>query len=211
MRKRAYLHSPFCEASISQDNRFLLLQFILKELFLSHSLCQTPNNKSLLCFQTFSPLNLSTLIESAPLDRIQEHVSLIPLAFPFKGVETGIFTHALSNTVTLLYNLGKSSILPETFSSQIANYLRQMFFLLEPFVEECKNDGSFLFFLLSNHKDISLLSHSKYLSSLLKKLHPQGLPFIQEYICDHFYKKGFAYLIPEIKSLVRQLKKSEVS
>lgn len=211
MRKRAYLHSPFSEATINQDNRSLLLQFILKELFLSHSLCQTSNEKPLLRLQTFSSLSLSTLTESAPLDRIQEHATLIPLAFPFKSVETEIFTHSLSNAVTLLYNLSKCSTPSETFSSQIANYLRQMFFLLEPFIEECKNDGSFLFFLLSNHKDISLLSHSKYLPSLLKKLHPEGLSFIQEYICDRFYKKGFAYLIPEIKSLVKQIKKSVTS
>lgn len=211
MRKRAYLHSPFCEETISQDNRFLLLQFILKELFLSHALCQTSNDKPLLCLQTFSSLSLSTLTQSAPLDRIQEHATLIPHAFPFKHEETEIFTHSLSNTVTLIYNLSKYSTPSETFSTQITNYLRQMFFLLEPFVEECKNEGSFLFFLLSNHKDISLLSHSKYLSSLLRKLHPQGLSFIQEYVCDHFYRKGFASLIPEIKSLIKQIRKSEVS
>lgn len=211
MRKRAYLHSPFSETTVNKDNRFLLLQFILKELFLSFTLCQKGDNEPLLNLQTFSSLSLSSLTKSAPLDRIQEHTTLIPFAFPFKEKESEILTHSLSNTITLLYNLSKCSTPPSTVSSQITNYLRQMFFLLEPFVEECKNEGSFLFFLLSNHKDISLLSHPKYLPSLLNKFHPQGLPFLQEYLCDHFYKKGFSYLIPKIKFLVKQIKKSEIS
>ncbi len=211
MRKRAYLHSPFCETIEKHESRFLLIQFILQEIFLSHSLCKKENPEILLSLQTFSPLCLSTLIQSAPLDRIQEHASLIPLAFPDKKDESFIFSHSLSNTVNLLYNLGKCACLPKTFSSQVTGYLRQMFFLLEPFMEECKNEGAFLFFLLSRQEDIGLLSHPKYLSSFLNKLYPKGLPFIQERVCDHFYKKGFPYLIPKVKTLIKQLKKAELA
>lgn len=207
VQKKVYLHSPFCEKIFTQDTRFLLIEFILTDLFSSYTLCQALEEKLLFCGQTFNAFSLSSLTQSAPLDRIQEHSSLIPFAFPFKKEETEIFTHSLSNTINLFYNLSKRNTSSKTFSSQMTNYIRQMFFLLEPFMEECKNDGSFLFFLLSHHKDISLLSHSRYLLSLLKKLHPQGLPFIQEHVCDHFYKRGFAYLIPEIKSLVKLVKK----
>lgn len=211
MQKRAYLHSPFCEATVGEPNRFILLQFILKELFLSHSLCKDLNPKVLLTKETLIPFSLSSLTQSAPLDRIQEHSALLPFAFPNQKEELAIFSHSLSNTVNLVYNFSRFSPLPKTYPLEVSSYLRQMFLLLEPFLRECKNEGAFLFFLLSHYKEISLLSHSKHLLSLLKKFHSKGMGFVQEKICDHFYKKGFTYLIPEVKSLVKEFKKDTAS
>lgn len=211
MQKRAYLYSPFCEATIGESNRFILLQFILKELFLSHSLCKDLNPKILLTKETIIPFSLSNLTQSAPLDRILEHSALLSFAFPSQKEELAIFSHSLSNTVTLVYNFSRIDPLPETFPLEVSSYLRQMFLLLEPFLAECKNEGAFLFFLLTHYKEISLLSHSKHLFSLLKRFHSRGMGFIQERICDHFYKKGFTYLIPEVKSLVKEFKKDTTS
>lgn len=187
------------------SSSFLLLQFILEELFLCHHICETNTKELLPSFNPVSPLSLAIFTQEAPIERLQEHTNLLPLAFPEKKQEVKIFLHALSNTSNLLYNCQSNRML-EKYTIQISVYFRQMFFLLEPFLEECKNDGSFLFFLLSHQKEIRLLSHPRHLSSLLRKWHPKGIASIQELVCNHFYKKGFSYLIPEIKSLIRSLK-----
>jgi hypothetical protein len=186
-------------------NCFLLLQFILEELFLCHQICQTNTQELLPSCNPPSPLSLAVFTQDAPIDRLQEHTRLLSLAFPGKNQEIKIFLHALSNTTNLLYNCQSKRMLKK-YTLQISVYFRQMFFLLEPFFEECKNEGSFLFFLLSHQQEIGLLSHPRHLSSLLRKWHPKGLGSLQEHLCNHFYKKGFSYLIPEIKSLMQSLK-----
>jgi hypothetical protein len=75
-------------------------------------------------------------------------------------------------------------------------------------MEDCKEEENFLFFLLSHQQEVSELSHTGHLTSMLKKFHPKGLRFVQEYVCDHFYRKGFSYLIPEVKTLIGHMKKS---
>jgi len=200
-----YFHSPFSNNSMQPNSSFLLLQFILEELFVCHRICETNTKELLPSFNAVSPLSLAIFTQATPIERLQEHTHLLSLAFPDKKQETKIFLHALSNTTNLLYNCQSNRVL-EKYTVQISVYFRQMFFLLEPFLEECKNEGALLFFLLSHQKEIRLLSHPRHLSSLLRKWHPKGLSSIQELVSNHFYKKGFSYLIPEIKALIRSLK-----
>ena len=209
MQEHLYFHSPFSKATLQPHNAFLLLQFILEEIFLCYHICQTNCKELLPSFHLPSSYSLSIFTQDIPIERLQEHSHLLSLAFPEHKQEIKIFLHALSNTTNLLYNCQSSGML-EKYALQISIYFRQMFFLLEPFFEECKNEVGFLFFLLSHQKEIQLLSHPRHLSSLLRKWHPRGLSSIQENLCNHFYKRGFNYLIPEIKSLIQTLKQGSV-
>jgi|GEM_PF-1959773 len=210
MHKRLYFHSPFSENAFTKTEGSLLLQFILEELFLSEKTCREKNFELFVPPKIALPFSLTLFQKTSPLDKLREHASLLPFAFPFKKQEISIFLHALSNTANLAYNYTTQPGKMKNFTTQIIPYIRQMFFLLEPFMEECKNEEAFLFFLFSHQKEISLLSNPLHLSSLLKRFHPKGLSFVQEYVCDHFYRKGFSYLIPEIKVLVGHIKKSRL-
>ncbi len=206
--KKTNVHSPFSEQTILEgNNRSLLLQFILTEIFDSFSCYKTLLTETSLASKSDSSFFLSIFQNISPLNRIQEHASLFPLAFTNKKIEISIFTHSLSNAVHLLYNYQEKPFCTKKqkteFEAKITSYLRQMFFLLEPFLEECKSDESFLFFLLKHHTEITLLTQPKYFIHLLHKLHPEGISSMQEYICDHFHERGFTYLIPKVKSLIQ--------
>ncbi len=210
MLKRNIIHSPFCDRTIlEKNNRSLLLQFILTEIFESFS-----SYEKLLTAPSLAPksdynFSLSLFQNNAPLNQIQEHALLFPLAFQEKKIEICIFTHSLSNALHLVYNYQEKAFHTKKqkteFQIKITSYLRQMFFLLEPFLQECKNDEGFLFFILKHHREIVLISQPKYLMLVLHKLHPNGFFSMQEYICDHFHKRGFTYLIPKVKTLIETI------
>ena len=209
MQTKTYFHSPFSEITVLKGtNRFLLVQFILTEIFQSVLSPTEYFNNQLGPSKTATKLSLSLFLDSSSFSRLQEHATLLPFAFPKKKPEAAIFSHLLSLAFQKLQNAPKKTTEIKEFGVELRNHLEQMIFLLEPFIEECKNDESFLFFLLNRHKEISLISNSEHLYSLLNKLHPQGLDSLQEYICDYFHEKGFPYLISEVKLLVELIKQS---
>lgn len=207
MQKKAYFHSPFSEITVLKGtNRFLLVQFILTEIFQSAITPEDYFKGYLENSKTTSKLTLSIFLESSPFTRLQEHAKLLPFAFPKKKVDSSTFSHVLSLAIHIHQTATEKPAESKDFEAELQNHLRQMIFLLEPFIEECKNDESFLFFLLNRHKEMALISYPGHLYSLLSKLHPKGLDSLQEHICDYFHEKGFSYLIPEVKSLVELIK-----
>ena len=210
MQKNTYFHSPFSEVTVLKGtNRFLLVQFILTEIFQSVLFPEGYINRRLGPIKTLPRLSLSLFFETSSFSRMQEHATLLSFAFPKKKAEAAIFSHVLSLAIHRLQNAKEKTLQTREFETELKTHLQQMIFLLEPFIEECKNDESFLFFLLNHHKEISLLCHFRHLHSLLDKLHPQGLNSLQEYICDYFHEKGFPYLIHEVKSLIELLNQGE--
>lgn len=213
MQKKAYFHSPFSEKTVlNENNPSLLLLFILTELLLfmnsSELLSQAPphlpkNHPSFL---------LSVFQDNHPLNRIQEHSTLLTIAFPFKKKEAFLFSQVLCYLRTLLCawheKINKNKEKTNAFKKKITEQLNQLFFLLEPFLQECKNKVNLLFFLLNHHKDISLLMQEPYLPILLKKLHPEGMHSMQKHMCDYFHEKGLAYLIPKTKLLLEIISKN---
>ncbi|MBM3199168.1 MAG: hypothetical protein FJZ58_07970 [Chlamydiae bacterium] len=111
------------------------------------------------------------------LPRFKEHSALLLFAFPEKREHLYAFHEAL------LFDS------PE----------KELFSLLDPLLQISRDEKHFLFFLLKHQKEISLLTHSTYLYTLLHKLYPEGLSFLQDLLCDFFHKKGFYSLIPEVK------------
>lgn len=209
MQKKAYFHSPFSEKTITEgNNRSLLLQFILSEVF---SFVSAPKQllSSPYAAPDEAPFFLHHIYEDLSLHKIQEHTSLLPLAFEKLSDENSAFVHSLSNVVHLLYNHSK---FPKTGTEELeelkktlVTYLKQLFFLLRPFIKECKADGGLILFLLRHQKEVALLSDNSALATLLKEMHLGKGRSLQDELCDDFHKRGFAYLIPEIKSLIESL------
>ena len=209
MQKKAYFHSPFSEKTIAEgNNRSLLLQFILSEVF---SFVSAPKQllSSPYAAPDEAPFFLHHIYEDLSLHKIQEHASLLPLAFKEQTDESSAFMHALSNVVHLLSNhskfpkTGKDDL--EDLQKTLVAYLKQLFFLLNPFIKECYEDGGLVLFLLRHQKEVAMLSDEDTLVKILKEVQLDKGRSLQEDLCDDFHKRGFAYLIPEIRSLMKSL------
>lgn len=208
MQERLYFYSPFSETNITEgNNRSLLLQFILTEILQSSLLPMEYLDKYSSALQTAPRLPPALFHETSSFNKIQEHAALLPFAFPLKKIESSIFSHVLSTAIYLKEQRHSK----KNLETDLMHHFKQLIFLLEPFIEECKDDASLLFFLLRRHKEITLLFYPRYLLLLLKKIHPKGLTSLGEYLCDYFHDKGFTYLIPEIKLLLRLIKERKSS
>jgi hypothetical protein len=182
-------------------------QFILSEVFQAIVAYKNKGSfETIFSRQSFLyPLDCSSY--SGHLNRIHEHCDLLKHAFPNNKQSTSLFQHALTNTLNLILNYQENPSSSQYFDQELHAYLKQLFLLLEPLVEECKNDENFIFFLLKHQQEIIFLSHNRHLLRLLKKMHPEGLEAIREQICDNFHARGFASLIPEVGILITQLQK----
>lgn len=205
-----YLHSPFSTSNITEgNNRSLLLQFILSEIF--HAANAHKNKEPFEKIyrpisSTFYPLDWSS--QMGHLNKICEHTHLLKVAFPKNKDSASIFKHALTNTTALIANHYDNPSLSRHFEQELLTYFKQLYLLLEPLLLECSDDENIIFFLLKHQKVISHLSHSKYLLTFLTKMSEEGIDSLCEQICDSFHERGFASLIPEAKSLISELKKS---
>ncbi len=189
MSKQLYFHSPFSETYVYQErDRALLLSFILSEL----NICAI----SLTSTWAFSLSSLCEKTYDAPLNRLQEHMRLLPYAFPMHKKEGLELQEMISYlTSSLLY---RCVFVPE-------EYLQKLFILLDPFIQECKKEENFLFFLLDHYSEIKALSPINYLPKLFHSLYPEGLSKLQTILCDHFHKKGFTAHLLTIAERIKQL------
>jgi hypothetical protein len=213
MQKKNYFHSPFSEKTIlNGNNRSLLLQFVLKEILYFASCPKTLLSASHINTNE-TPFFFTHCYEELSLHKIQEHATLLPYAFPFHKKHCAVFLHALSNVVHLLYNHSETpqskALNIEDVERTLLDYLKQLFFLLEPFIKTCKHDGGLLLFLLQHHEEITLLTKKNHLYLLLKKIHPKKNKSVEEILCNHFHTRGFPYLIPKIKILLKQVQEDD--
>lgn len=189
MSGRLYFHSPFSETyAYQQRDRGLLISFILSEL----EICA----RSLTSTWAFSLSSLCEKMYDAPLNRMQEHMRLLPYAFPQykkEGLELQEMISYL--TCSLLYRCFFS---PE-------EYLKKLFVLLDPFIQECKLEENFLFFLLDHYSKIKSFTPLHYLPKLFHHLYPEGLGKLQKNLCDYFHKKGFTAHLLTIAERIKEL------
>ncbi|MBM3207000.1 MAG: hypothetical protein FJZ57_00105 [Chlamydiae bacterium] len=201
-----FLHSPFSKSNIDErNNKVLLLQFILSEIFNAES--EHKNNTPLhnIFFPTISsfyPLDWST--KMGPLNKVVEHSLLLPKAFPEQKQAIKIFKHALTNTTNAISNY--IDMPSENFELQLMLYLKQLYLMLEPLMIECKSDENFLFFLLKNSGKVHSITYPNYLMNFFVKNCGHNVDSLCESICDKFHNRGFACLIPEIKAFIANLK-----
>ena len=186
VQAKLYFHSPFSEKSVyNEKNRALLLSFALSELFTcANELSET---------WVSSLSSLKNRAYDAPLNKLQEHSTLLLLAFPLHKQSIFNFKEKLAH---LIYSLTH-------------DHLNQLFFLLEPLIKECKQDENFLFFLLTHYKEIDKFSKPRYLLNLFYEFYPENISHLHTVICDFFHKKGFTGLIPQVTILLQQLKQRE--
>lgn len=203
-----FLHSPFSESNVTKgNNRSLLLQFILSEIFQSKRAHENKDPVTKIFFpisSSFYPLDWSS--QRGHLNKVWEHCQLLKHAFPEHKEATHVFKHALVNTTTIIANHCDTP--SENFDMQLTLYLKQLYLMLEPLMIECKDDENFLFFLLKNQEIIHALTYSSYLISFLQKHTEEEIDSLCESICDSFHSRGFACLIPEVKASISHLKKS---
>ena len=193
MSKHLYFHSPFSESyPYEEKDRCLLLSFILCEF----EICSTTLTNT----WTFSLPSLCEKTYDAPLNRLQEHARLLPYAFPEHKKEGLELQEMISYLISsLLYQ----QPLPAE------EYLQRLFIFLDPFIQKCKQEAIFLFFLLNHYNEIQAFTPLNYLAKLFHNLHPEGLSKLQKNLCEHFHKKGLNAHLLTIAEGIKKLPRYE--
>ena len=204
-----FIHSPFSEKNILKgNNKSLLLQFILTDLFSSKT-SQIKNETLDKIFfpvsSSFYPLDWTS--QRGYLNKVLEHSLLLKEAFPEKKESIAIFKHSLLNTTIAITNQIEQK--SQTFDLQLSLYIKQLYLTLEPIMHDCMEDENFLYFLIKNQEIISKITHESYLVSFLEKKFQEGLDSLCKSMCDKFHLRGFAFLIPEVKTSIAYLKNKE--
>jgi len=193
LKTRLYFHSPFSEDNVcSLRDRSLLLSFALSEIFT----CAGEHVQN----WTLHLPSSKERSEDAPLNKLQEHSTLLLKAFPDHKESLFQLKEEVSHLIYFLRNK-----IP--FSQK--ELLEKLYIPLEPLVKECIEDKDFLFFLLTHHEKMACFLEPSYLPTLFKEIYPEGLSKLQVVLCDYFHKKGFTRLLPEITVLLQQLTKKE--
>ena len=206
MESGVFLHSPFSETNIAKgNNKSLLLQFILTQVFSSKK-AQIDKKDFKEIFSpitsSFYPLDWSS--QRGALNKVCEHALLLSKGFPGQKEPVDLFRHCLLNVTTAVTNhLEKKS---EHFDMQLSLYLKQLYLTLEPLIIECREDENLLLFLLKHQDLVGQITHSSHLLSFLQKNISTGIDCLCEGLCDRFHARGFAFLIPQVKSLIQTLK-----
>ncbi len=194
-----YLYSPLSIKTVGY-NQPLLLQFILSELF--HAMDADKKDHPLeFVFSSpacFFPYDWS--YEVGCLNKISEHAELLPYAFADFQDEIASFRICLSEILTKVtaQKLKNEPIC----KSDLLDDLNLLYTLLEPFLIGCNQSEHLLLFLLKHKDEIDELASPCKLTSLLKKMAPQGLGALAELMQREFKNRGFNALIPEIERLL---------
>ncbi len=150
----------------------------------------------------FYPLDWTS--QRGSLNKVGEHALLLTKAFPEQIETVTLFRHSLINLTTAMSNHFEKKT--ETFEMQLSLYLKQLYLTLEPLILECKDDENLLLFLLKHQIDIGYVTHQSHLFSFLQKNISVGIDCLCNLLCDKFHARGFAFLIPQVKSLIQTLK-----
>jgi len=175
-------------------NRALLIQLIVYECVLMQRALQTkaPARALLSADKRFSPYDWAS--SYGHLNKIGEHVLLLPHVFPEMSQAYQVLEKSLSKTL----HAPKSAAI----KTRCIKWLPLLFSALEPFIEKCKENENLLFFLLTHKQELEAFMSSGYLRSLLLRLHPRGISDLCEKLCDNYHHRGFYFLIPEITRLL---------
>lgn len=207
MKAEVFFYSPFSPSNVSEEtNKVFLLQFILSEII--H--CWTAIKKSeplFAIFQTsrgFFPYDWSH--STGHLNKAQEHASLLKYAFPDQRETGQAFLTLLMETIhwVSLHCHEDSSNHPE-----LIVLIRKLYLHLEPLLKECSSSENLIFFLLKHQT--ALIDICPTFTSFLIGLYPEGLSRLKDSLCDHYHRRGFASVIPELKLLIDNLEKSYVN
>lgn len=196
-----YLYSPLSIKTVTEGhNRSLLLQFILSELF--HAMDADKKDHPLeFVFSSpacFFPYDWS--YEVGCLNKVSEHAELLAFAFPTLEEAYANFTQSLNEILTKVIARKKQK--EKIPRAELLADLKELYTLLEPFLIECNQSESLLLFLLKSREEIDELSEPQHLTSLLKKMHPEGLDAISHLMQREYKNRGFHAMLPEIERML---------
>ncbi len=194
-----YLYSPLSIKTV-KDNRSLLLQFILSEIF--HAMDANKKEDPLeFVFSSpacFFPYDWS--YEVGCLNKIAEHAQLMPHAFPKLQQAVDSFTQTLHETLSnVVKNKKKNDPIPH---EGLMEQLNTLYVHLEPFLIVCKDCENLLLFLIKNNNEVAELNKPHNLSSLLKKMFPEGIDGISDRLKTEYKNRSFHSFLPEIDRLI---------
>ena len=199
-----YLYSPLSIKTVKEGhNRTILLQFILSEIFyaLDAEKKEDPLEFVFSSPACFFPYDWS--YEVGALNKISEHAKLLIYAFPKLEESAKGFTSTLDEILTKLLDCKKEK--QKIDQKQLARDLQKLYFLLEPFIVNCKESEDLLLFLLKNTDEIIQLAHPETLNSLLAKMYPEGLDAVAHHIRREYQKRGFHSLTQDLDKLLSSL------
>lgn len=178
--------SPLTKDNISKgQNRALLLQFILSELF--HANHGEEKEKT-------TSFSLTSSIHFFPFDwsyekscnyKLKEHGKLLKYAFP-----------KLKSSVQNFHKLLEKEM--------NQTKLKALYEEIQPFLIACNQSENLVVFLLKNASAIAKIAHPENLSTLLKKMFPAGLQEISHLIKCEYQNRGLDSHFPEIEKLLAQ-------
>ncbi len=194
--KNLSLFSP--QALYEKENRGLLIQFLLSELFEAYQSIQSGKLEKVITFHPrFFPYDWNTM--AGYLNKIHEHALLLEKSFSDCPKAVNNCEKTLSKTLQTLSDKKKLT------KKLLERSLQTVYSSLEPLIYACKENENLLFFLLKNRTILDALNQPEYLQDFLHKMHPDGMEILGEKMCDQYHQRGFFSQIPEFKLLLTQL------
>ncbi len=193
-----YLYSPLSPKTVCEgQNRALLLQFILSEIFHAKDAHQKDDPLEFVFTSPacFFPYDWSC--EVGCLNKIQEHAGLLEYAFPNLQEATEQFHNHLDQILATVIAHGRAG--EEISTGALRAALSQIYRYLQPFLIAEKESENLVLFLLKNADEINELDDFQ---SLLKRMFPEGLESITHLMRQHYQSRGYDNLLPEIDRLM---------
>ena len=169
-----YLYSPLSPNTVCEgQNRALLLQFILSEIFHAKDAHKKDDPLEFVFSSPacFFPYDWSCEVGS--LNKIQEHAQLLEYAFPELQEGTEQLHACLEEALKRVTMRRRDN--EEISSEELQRDLAELVRNLQPFLTICKENENLLLFLLKNADEYEDLCGQNSMNALLKRLFPEGL------------------------------------
>lgn len=196
-----YLYSPLSPNTVRDgQNRALLMQFILSEIFHAKDAHQKDDPLEFVFSSPacFFPYDWSC--EVGCLNKIQEHAQLLEYAFPELQEATEQFHACLDEALAKV--TARRRIDEEIPHEELSGYLTELTRNLQPFLIACKESENLLLFLLNNADEFTQLCGPSAVDDLLRRMYPEGVEKIAHLLKQGYQSRGYDTLLPEIDRLI---------
>lgn len=195
--------SPFSPHLMRKNPyRILTLQFFIKNLLAAHTalINKAPSQKIVTPNPTHFPYAWGR--PSGYLNKSQEHLHLLLVAFPSFSKELQEIQHLLDK---LMDQFLRSNPLPPKHLHVAKKRIHQIGCLIDPLIRHLKSSENLIFFLLQHQVALDTLMGSHYLQDLLNTFEERGLQILETTLCQNYRKRGFPFLISHLKTLMSDM------
>jgi len=198
-----YLYSPLTIKTVKEgQNRAILLQFILSELF--HAM-ESGKKDDPLAFVFSSPacfFPVDWSYELGCLNKIADHARLLCYGFGKLTTSIHLFQEALEGALANVVSKKKRH--EEMCPSELLPFLQKLYTLLQPFLIACSESEPLLVFLLKHPEEIARLGAPENLGSLLSRMYPEGLEKVSPVIQREYRSRNATAIMPELDNILTQ-------